>query len=288
MELQEITVEGRHSQDMPWAETIVMPLGDLQYGSEGSDLDLFKKYIDWGVAHDAYYILMGDLVDVLSPSGRTKVKSANFYDSVEAAISEIVTQHEDKVIGLLKPTRGRVLGVLRGHHYTSHLDSTESDTRIAQALEAPFLGDCGMIRLKFQHDTSKASPSIVIWCHHGHGSGQLASSPLNKLEKLTAYFEADIYMIAHFSRQGILPIQRLYMSGRRPLKLRHRTKLLVATGAYVRGYTQGSKKGNLPSGSYIEKGLMSPTAIGSPFITLTPQHSNDEDRVLVGGSILEL
>ena len=55
---------------LPWKETFLVPIGDIQLGAGGVDLDTLRADVKRGMDLDAWFIGLGDYVDVASPSGR--------------------------------------------------------------------------------------------------------------------------------------------------------------------------------------------------------------------------
>ena len=147
-----------------------MTVGDIQYdGPDGAaDMPRLKRYLEWGVKNDCWFVGMGDGVDFLSPSNRERLQAAGLYDTGKTIIDRAATSLEDDLLDVLLPTRGRWLGWLQGHHYYVHLDGTTSDTRICKALDAPFWGDCAIQRITFREEGG-GSTVFKMWAHHGHG-----------------------------------------------------------------------------------------------------------------------
>ena len=280
MELYDLHVETQPSLDLPWDETIIMPIGDLQYGAEGADLDKFKRHIAWGMKRGAYFIGMGDCVDVASPSGREKLADAHLYDSVRAALTAQAEQALDTLKVALKGTEGRWLGLQEGHHYWDFGGGQTTDTRLAAYLGAPFLGTCAITRLRFKQAGGTHVVSCQIWSHHGTGSGETITSPLNKLEKMMARFPTvDIFLLGHYSRKAGYPVDALVpVFGKNP-RLIAKRRILAVTGGFMKGYTVGSKQNGRAAGSYVEASMMPPTNLGGVVIYARPVHTESEDRL---------
>lgn len=270
-------VDALISANLGWQETLIMPVGDVQLGAEGCDEDRFQRHVQWGVEHDAYFLGMGDYVDVASPSNRTALRTAKLYDSVHNKLEEAAERDVQRFKELVLGSEGRWLGMLQGHHYYEFQDGTTSDTRLAGALGAPFLGDCAFVRLLFKRATT--SLSCTLWCHHGVGFGMGASAPLNKLQAIMPFFDADIYLMGHMHKVVGAPLDQLYMTRGAKAQLRHKTKLVAGTGSFLRGYTEGSAKAGHAAGGYVEKAMLPPVALGGVVITVTPVHKDTEDRL---------
>lgn len=262
---------------------MIVPLGDLQYGSEACDFDRFKRHVEWAVAlPNAYFLGMGDYVDFGSPSNRASLRAliekGELYDTAQDLVDNAAQAHLEELLEVLEPTKGRWLGLLEGHHFWTFADGTTSDTRLCQALGAPFLGTCALVQVRFRQakPTHKQAPSFVIWCHHGRGSGQMQGSPLNKLEQVTKAFDADVYLIGHHHKKASAKMQRLAgiwgPTGKG--RLLHKNVIIAGTGGFLKGYMQGSKRGSVARGGYVEQGMMVPVALGGVVIWARPKQEH--------------
>lgn len=282
MELLEATVETQRSLTLPWQETLIMPVGDVQYGSDACDFNKFKRHMDWGMKHGAYFIGMGDYLDVASPSGRDKIKHADFYDSVHDAIEEKIREQLETFYTAVKGTEGRWLGLVHGHHYYDFLDGTNTDVILAQRLKTMYLGTSGIVQLTFSKKGSNHMQSAQIWVHHGQGSGATMASPLNKLERLMSRFPTiDVFLVGHYSRKIAYPVDALVpVFGSNPHLIAKR-RILAATGGFMKGYVIGSgvKRYGRARGTYVEEGMMPPTNLGGLVIRMRPVHGTNEDRI---------
>lgn len=259
---------------LPWKPLLLMPIGDIQYdGAKGAaDLSRLKKHLDWGLQHDAYFIGMGDIVDFMSPSNRDRFQAAGLYDTSKTIIDKAATQLEEEITEYLLPTKGRWLGLLQGHHYFPHLDGSTSDTRIATKLEAPFLGDCAILRLTFR-DGKGESVLLKIWAHHGHGGGGvLPTGGLNQLyHQKVRYPNVRLFLKGHVPQLGHVITPGLDVTGKGEPRLVHEDTYYVMTGGFSRAYQQGASFAGRPQGGYAEKAMMPPGVLGGAFITLTPE-----------------
>ena len=273
MEIREFEVERAATAKLPWQATLVLPVVDVQLGAD-TDEEKLKRHIAWGVNNGAYFVGMGDYVDVASPSNRRELRSARLYDSVQDLLEAGAAKQVDDFLALVAGSEGRWLGVLQGHHYFEFSDGTTSDTRIAQALKAPFLGTCAFVRLSFVYPTSGSRVTCTIWCHHGHGFGASLTSPIMKLERLAAYNEADVFLVGHQPRLIAASIDQLYATRSDPPKLRHRTRILASTGGFARTYGQKEHDGR-PQGGYGEQAMYPPAAIGGVVVRVKPERTSD-------------
>lgn len=285
MELTSVPIDTQASKTLPMKEAIIMPISDVQYGVAACDVQRFKRHIQWGVDHGAYYLGLGDYVDFASPSNRGKLTSliagGELYDTVSQALEDQATETLGELEDILRPTRGRWLGLTTGHHGWKFMDGTTTDMRLAGFLGASYLGDCGLVNVEFKPPevSHRKAPSFTIWAHHGRGNGQLQSAPLNKLERMAAAWDnVDVFLMAHHHKKVSTKLQRVKPvfrpAGRS--KLVHRNVILACTGGFLKGYMAGNKDGaGVPSGTYVEKGMMNPVALGGTVIWARPRFDHD-------------
>ncbi len=266
-----------------------MPIGDVQYGAEACDVKMFRKHIEWGVERNAYYYGLADMVDFGSPSNRGALRSmiakGELYDTAENILDNAASEHLEQMEEILEPTKGRWLGLLAGHHWWDYGDGSTSDTKLAAFLKAPFLGDCAIVNVAFKKEKTESdgkvthrTASLNIWGAHGTGSGQTQAAPLAKLEKLAAAWEdIDIFLMGHQHKLGVVTVDRLRpvfgSRGGKP-RLQHRTIRLISTGSFLSGYLLGSNKNGRAQGTYVEKKLLPPTALGGAVIYARPMIDN--------------
>ena len=278
MELVSYQFTFRNADSKPVA---VMPLGDIQWSGQKGDtvLRLLRERIAYGLKHNAYFLGMGDYIDFMSPSNRQRYRAAALYDSAEDVIDEKARELVEELFHTaLKPTKGRWLGLLEGHHFTQLKDATTTDQYLCQLLKAKFLGTSAYVRLQFKRVSSNSRAVVNLWCHHGAGSGK-AGAPITKLENLTPYWEADVFLIGHMTKQAAAPINRIYPTySKLGGTLVHRKIYLVGTGGFSRGYTAGRKDGQIPRGNYVEQGMMNPTALGCPLLKVKPVRLQTDER----------
>lgn len=271
MELVSHVIPAKLNEDI-----LIMPVGDIQWSGRDSEvaMGMLQRHIAWGVERGAYFLGMGDYIDFMSPSNRLRQAQAALYDTALKTIDDKAhSLVEDLWLKALKPSRGRWLGLLEGHHYHEYRDGTTTDQELAKLLDAPFLGSSAFVRLMLQM-TKTQRGGVTIWCHHGVGGGITLGAPLNKLERLLAAWEADIYLIGHHHKKVAGPIDRVEMvsggNGAKP-RLVHRTKIIACTGSFLKGYGTGDKQGGTPRGGYVEQKMLNPVALGGVLLKIRPR-----------------
>lgn len=270
MELVSYKFHFANNQSKPLA---IMPLGDVQWSGHKGDttLRLLLARIAYGLEHDAYFVGMGDYIDFMSPSNRQRFRSAALYDSAEDVVDEKALELTQELYEVaLKPTTGRWLGLLEGHHFSQLKSGMTTDQHLCHLLKAPFLGTCAYIRLQFQNGKGRRRSVVNLWCHHGTGSGK-AGAPIAKLENLCPYWEADVFLMGHMTKQATAPVNRIYPAYTKGGgSLTHRKIYLVGTGGFSRGYTASRRDGAVPRGNYVEQRMLNPTALGCPLLLIKP------------------
>jgi hypothetical protein len=286
------SVEHLTSKPLPWKEVLVIPIGDIQLQQQRDvvDLERLKEVIAYGVKNDAWYIGMGDFIDMESPSNRKKLRESGFYDSVVDAIDAKAEELEEELQKILKPTVGKWLGLLEGHHYHVHQDGTTTDQRMANFLKAPFLGTCAYINLTFKpNNKSHARPKVLIWAHHGRSGGKLLSSPLNQLEHVVRGFDADIYLIGHHHKAVAGKLARMYAQFNTTVGyLKNKEMIIACTGSFLKGFVDGVKKDGRPHGLYPEAAMMNPLALGVVKLRIKPTYKKLLGQERGGVSTIEM
>lgn len=281
MELISFDIPRKQAERQP---IVIAPISDLQYsGKRGSTAEEhLKRHIDRCIELNAYYVGLGDYTDFLSPSNRQRLRAAALYDSAEDVI-------DDKALDLtlelydrfLRPTKNRWLGMLHGHHFAVLKTGETTDQRLCQLLNTRFLGTSAFIRLQFVYGGSSRH-AVTLFAHHGSGGGMKAAAPLNKLENVAPYWDADIFLIGHMTKMASAPINRVAprWSGHGSPDLIHKKILLVGCGGFSKHYVQGAKQGNVQMGNYVEQRMLNPAAIGAPLIYIRPNRAylNDNGR----------
>lgn len=259
-------------------ELLIMPVGDIQWAGDDTEvaMGMLRRHIKWGVNQGAWFIGLGDYIDTFSPSNRKRLSGAQLYDTAVKAFDRDAEARVQELFKLaLKPSKGRWLGMLEGHHYHEFRDQTTSDQLLCDLLEAPFLGTSAAIRLVFPEDRSRrpTTGSIVIYAHHGQGGGTTAGAALNRVARVIPSFDADVYLMGHHHKVGATPldhIKAVFPQNGKP-HLVHQTKMLVTTGSFLKGLVVDRVDGMVPRGGYAEQGMMNPLTLGAPLVRVRPR-----------------
>ena len=279
------------SHRTPWKPTILVPISDVQYGSSACSGDRFKRWLSR--IFEAYdnknytllFLGLGDYTDSIRPSIRAKLRAsgADNDEHIETGLLTLLEEHMDGFLDLVDGTKGKWLGMLEGHHYYDYGNGVTSDTKLAEKLEAPFLGDCARIHLLFDREilgNKGATTDFQIWCHHGEGGGNTPGAALNKLNPIKAQFEADCFLMAHQHKAATTKVPYCYdVKFKGKYKMVDKDISLTATGGWLAGYMQGSRSGFRPGGNYPEQKMLTPLSLGGTRVYMEPRHGNSRDWI---------
>ena len=263
---------------LPWKPLDLWFIGDIQWHGDSKSvaIEYLKRTIEKALAaeqlgHTVRFIGMGDYTDLASPSNRARLKSANLYDTASDVIDQKALDLMDEVYEFLRPTRGKWLGLVEGHHFHELKDGTTTDMRLCEKLGGAFLGTTGLLHIQFQRPRSSQCIGFVLWAHHGTGNGQTGYYPLNRLEKIAAAWEqVDIFAMGHTTKSAHEFQNKVYPRWTRRMDLAHRKVILVGTGGYSKTYVEGAMQGRIPRGGYAEQRMLSASIIGSPVVHARP------------------
>lgn len=256
---------------------VIAPLGDIQWAGERGPTakDRLQRHIDKALEAKAWFLGLGDYIDFMSPSNRQRYEAAALYDNAKDVIDDKAL---DLVLELyqkfLKPTKGRWLGMLHGHHYAMLRSGETTDQRLCQLLGTRFLGTAAYIRLQFTRKNTAQRSNVVLWAHHGRGGGVTVGAPLNTLDRIAAQFPAaDVYIMGHTTKRSNAPQARVLprWSGKGSPDLSDREYHLVNSGGFAKGWKHKSRQGRIPMGDYVELDMKNPAALGAPLIHILPR-----------------
>lgn len=257
----------RYRQKIPMVlavnqQLLLMPIGDIHFGSNGFPLERFKTHIEWGMDRGATFIGMGEYLDFTSASQRGII--GQLRDEPRKQMDEKVHQLIDELGEILKPTVGHWIGLIEGDHRWEFRNSISADQYLCQFLGCDFLGTSALVRLKMGIPHHPEADTI-LYVHHGIGSSRTAGGHLHRVEDLLKFIDADIYLMGHSHAKLVSPIDRQHIS---PDGIHyHRTKVIGRTGAWLLGYLSHEPLGlEEPAfesrGSYVEQKAYVPSSLG--------------------------
>lgn len=253
---------------------VLAPLGDIQWSGDAGPTaqDTLKRHIDRCLEQDAFFFGVGDYVDFLSPSNRAKLMAAELYDTAQDVIAEKALELVEQVYEkFLKPTTGRWVGMVEGHHFFQGGGRT-TDELLAEQLKTKFLGTSAFVRIN--------NARFTIYAHHGTGAGQLPGTGLNRLYHTAAGLEgADVYLMGHNTKVATTRLSRPYPVWDRKPFLQHRDVWLINCGGFSKSNVVGHRSGQIKRGDYAEQRMLTPSPLSAPIITV--DLTTDHDRIRV-------
>jgi hypothetical protein len=250
---------------------VLAPLGDIQWTGRPEDVAVahLGEHVTRACSMGALFLGLGDYIDFASPSNRETFRTGRLYETAHNVIEDTAYQLvADLYERVFRPTTGKWLGLVAGHHYYRFRDGSTTDMALARMLETTYWGEAqAVVRLTWQDKTH--TQHLDIWLAHGTGSGRSPGSPIQVLDRVSQYIDADIYIMGHQTKRCVATIQRLvpvYPTKGEP-RLVHRTLYLVGAGGWMRGYRVGHEA------LYPEQQMLRPVALGAPLIHIRPRWS---------------
>lgn len=258
MERNKIMIPYKSQKD----EFHIIPLGDIHLGNKGCEINRLRELIQWiQKRKDCYWLGMGDYIDCINYTDARfdpKTIQQRYLDDLGNCVS---LQTED-FIDLLNPIQDKCLGLHRGNHEETirlkyHFDVMHE---LYKAWHKPILEDTAVTILHFVKN-DRHCDDFRIYSLHGRVGGRKGGNKINWLEDFIAYFDADIYLMAHAHVKESEIKTQLYVD--RNLNIRQKKKVLCVTGSFLRGYTGGCS-------SYVEKWMLPPTDLGVIKVSIKP------------------
>jgi predicted phosphodiesterase len=240
----------------------VYVLTDLHVGNKNFAQKQFEAICNM-IEHDesAYYILLGDLADAITPKDRRYS-----HKIIDPKYPTVDSQYDYLANAL--PDGALCLGVLTGNHdeaLRKHIGTgADFAEDLAKEINAPYLGYMNYIQIKIEKWKQ------TLFCWHGHGKGKQAGGRLNNLVRMSAHHHADIYLCGHYH------MFNYHIGGQWVIKrnkLVQETKQFVHCGGFYKGWTEKA-----PTGYEAHWGLM-PSHVCATVLTMVPKwtHITTED-----------
>ena len=266
---------------LPEKKLKLAPIGDIQYGAQGCDVDKLKTHINYGVKRGWRFLGMGDYIDFMSPSNRARLVQADVYDSSMSLIDEAAMRVTDELYNKsLKRSTNRWLGLLEGHHFKEFGDGSSTDHYLTQLLKSSFLGSSALVHVYL----GDCPEPVRIWATHGSGASVSTAGKMVHMERAGFDFNADIYLEGHIHRKFGIPLDcleavdaptiktvknEIRADDAENIRIVAKTKMLAFTGSFLRGWVQGSESGGgYARGSYAEQKVMRTIPTGGLLITV--------------------
>lgn len=231
---------------------VIVPFGDLHYGSKYCDIKSIKKVIKWiNETPNTYVIGMGDFLE-------TGTKH-----SVAGSVFEQNKFLQEQFEGLteeLKPLakKGKILGLLTGNHEKRIYNESGLDLGklIAKELDVPYFGNGIFMKLKI------GEQNYTLYATHGSSGSKLPYTKVKAVLDLARFIDVDIYCYGHVHELQH-HAQSYYKIDTKNKCVKEYDKHFILTGSYLDYWN-----------SYSEEKNMLPGKKGSPKIKL---HSDNKE-----------
>ena len=220
---------------------------------------------------DAWFCGLGDYVDTMSPSNRKRLVAAGLYDTAMEVISEKCAELVNELYEeFLKPTTGRWLGMVHGHHHYPLVTGQTTDELLASKLKTEYLNTSAFIRIP--------RADLTLYLHHGNGGGKLPGSTLNRIYHTASGLQgADIYILGHDTKLGATRLSRpfpVWGAKRADHHLEHRDIWLLSSGSFCKSNMIGKS-------DYAEQAGYTPSPVAASIITVDLTAKHDRIRVSI-------
>ena len=246
-----------HRVEIPVTSTnrpvVLYPFGDSHFGAPLHATDAFDSWLAT-VKRDkgAWFLGMGDLVELTSTSERSMLGAMGLHDSTREMLDDMYGALVRNFAKKLDFMKGRVIGLLEGNHYFEHMDGTTSTQRLCQALGCPYLGVSAFVRLILNYHGCQTP--VDIWAHHGRGAARLIGGSLNRVQQMGEAAQADIYLMGHDHKKSVGMTSKLVLS--HDMRLCERKQVYCRTGSFLKGYEDGKS-------SYVADAAYAPSDLGT-------------------------
>ena len=256
-------------------QLFIVPWGDVQSGTEYPRL---IGLINWlknrrSEGHKILMFGMGDYFEAPSPSDQAALRASKrgfgMYDDLQKALDEVYGERADQMVEILSPLKSSIIGLLTGHHWHNfsglHPDYPlgTTDSHIARALNAKEFGV--LVAL----DISINGLPFRILASHGYGSARTPGARVTKRVRMRdVYGQANWYVMGHDDEKMVYVLEAIEPDGS------YKKQYFTGSGSFQRGYELGNRHG-----TYVEKLLLPPAALGVVICTVKVDKKNGQSRL---------
>lgn len=244
----------------------ILCLSDIHFDNPSCNRELLREHLDEAMKRDAAICVFGDffccMQGAYDPRKSRGPKAVRPEDDHPDYFDRIIKN----AAKWWKPYAENLVVVCPGNHETAILKRQEIDLidRITCSLRqsddkvTTAAGGYGNF-IKVYCNLHNARESLVIYSHHGYGSGGAWSRQTTAFLKYLEQVRADIYIAGHIHKKETFPIEQAYLSTGGYV----RTKSIhfIRCGTYKNEFKDGS------GGWSVEKGI-GPRPLGGYWIEL--------------------
>ncbi len=234
-----------HSLNPEFKELLIVPLSDLHYGNPLCSIKHFRRTLGFiESAPNIYTIVNGDMIE-----SATRLSKGDVYTQKETPMAQA------KIVSdMLMPIKDRILGMTMGNHERRVYNEVGDDlsSYMAERLGVPYRAEGLLLKVSFGNENNRTEGrpyTYFIYATHGYGGARTKSAKAVKVERLSNWIHADVYVQSHDHVVNIAPDVYLIPDPRNHIDsdtgfrigsvVAHR-KMLVKTGAYIKwgGYSE--------------------------------------------------
>ena len=221
----------------------IIPFGDIHRESPNFADAEWKKFLAYAKSKkNAYFFGMGDYCDGCSTSERQTLLKGDLHDTTKETLRGVYRGVTASLANELSFMRGRIIGMLGGNHFYEMENGENTDHILAHALNAKYLGVCGLVRITIGE--ARKTLNLDIFAHHGKGGGKTMGGVFNAIDDMQRVVDADLYLMGHTHSKGAVashPRMRLHSTASGKPIIRSRTPYLGRTGSFLKTYEPGRK-----------------------------------------------
>ena len=274
----------------------IRPIGDTQAGAVGFREDLLDRWLEETIEDEESVVIgIGDYLDAFRGKIRNELEHTFAQDSsAHKQQDHLIDESLNKFAKKFMPLKGRILGLLEGHHYHKYLDGTTSTQKLCSLLDTRYLQWEAVIQIiaRFNRGESGSrsgnSYCIDIFATHGCNGSKYIGTDLAYIERvIVPQYNANIYLKGHSTKCGTANTAPMWEATRPQhdggvIKLKQKHRLMCNTGGFLEGRTPGTI-------SYVEKAGLPSCALGWCVIDVwerSPSHGEQKRIEILGSSII--
>jgi len=190
-----------HRLDKSFTELEIIPIADVHYDNPLFSLRHLEKVRDYiQEKPNRYTVLNGDLIECVTRTSKGDVFTQKSSPQ----------KQRDWIIEFFTPIKDRILGMTTGNHEMRVYKETGIDVSadIAAALGCPYRPEGILIKVSFGKQTRSGGGypfTYFIYATHGYGGARTKSAKAVKVERLSTWIHADVYIQSHDHVVNVAP-----------------------------------------------------------------------------------
>jgi hypothetical protein len=253
----------------------LVPIGDVHFDTNECDRERLKRFVEWVGAqekkgHIVRLMGLGDMLDFLSPSNRSRLRGAELYETARKNIEQRMWENLKEFVSFVAPLNGKWLGLVTGHHHYIFGDQKlsgrwlgrSSDEWISRQFGGDYWGEgVALVRLRLPH-----AQRLDVLVYHGSGGAQ---TPGGRVQKRIRF--AEIAPTAHLVITGHDNAKLAYPRSGLDYDHGKIKRYVIGSGSFQRAYLEGEA-------GYAERGGLTPADLGVSVIDIAVEQRDGKWR----------